>query len=120
MLRDADRQSLPGWNVRKGAKALIGVLLVVGACGCGLESDPKLTVTVVITGVPDKAESERIEKSLRSLVGGPVRYTTSSWTGDTLTMELSPVIDVRQFSGKIDFGKVTETQGNTVKVQFAK
>jgi len=101
-------------------KTLVAVLLVAGACGCSMENDPKLTVTVVVTGIPSKAESEQIEKTLKAVVSGPVRYTSSSWTGDTLTIQLSPVRNVQEFSSKIKFGNVTETQGNTVKVAFAK
>jgi hypothetical protein len=106
--------------MRKVIKAVVGILLVAGACGCSMESDPKATVTVIVTGITDKADSERVEKSLKDLVSGPVRYTSSSWVGDTLTMHLSPVSNFREFSGKIKFGRVTESQGNTVKVEFAK
>ena len=98
----------------------VAVLLLAGACGCSMENDPKLTVTVVVTGIPSKTESEQIEKTLKSMVSGPVRYTSSSWTGDTLTMQLSPVSNVQGFSSKIKFGNVTETQGNTVRVAFVK
>jgi hypothetical protein len=106
--------------MRKLVKAVVIILLVAGACGCSMESDPKVTVTVIVTGIPDKAESERIEKSLKDLVSGPVRYTSSSWMGDTLTIRLSPVRDFHEFAGKIKFGRVTESQGNTVKVEFAR
>ena len=106
--------------MRKIIEAVVAVLLASAVCGCNLGNDPKLTVTVVVTGIPDKAESERIEKSLKEMVSGSVRYSQSIWTGDTLTMQLSPVIDVREFSRKIKFGKVTGLQENTVQVEFAK
>jgi hypothetical protein len=35
-------------------------------------------------------------------------------------MHLSPVSNFREFAEKIKFGRVTELQGNTVKVEFAK
>ncbi len=106
--------------MRKIFKAFVAVLLAAGVCGCSPGNDPKLTVTVVVTGIPDKAESERIEKLLKEMVGGSVRYTESIWTGETLTMQLSPIIDVQEFSRNIKFGKVTGSQGNTLKVEFAK
>jgi hypothetical protein len=101
-------------------KAFIGFLFAICASGCSMESDPKVTVTVIVTGVTDKADSEQIEKSLKDLVSGPVRYTSSSWADGTLTMHLSPVSNFREFAEKIKFGRVTELQGNTVKVEFAK
>ena len=104
----------------KFAKIVVAVLLVAGACGCSTENEPQLTVTVVVTGIPSKAEYEQVEKTLKAMVSGPVRYTSSSWTGETLTIQLSPVGNVREFSSKIKFGNVTETQGNTIKVAFAK
>jgi hypothetical protein len=107
-------------NMRMLIKAVVGILLAVCASGCFMESDPKVTVTVIVTGVTDKADSEQVEKSLKDLVSGTVRYTSSSWAGGTLTMHLSPVSNFREFSEKIKFGRVTELQGNTVKVEFAK
>jgi hypothetical protein len=101
-------------------KAVVGILLLACASGCSMESDTKLTITVIVTGVTDKADSEQVEKSLKDLVSGPVRYTSSTWAEGTLTMHLSPVSNFREFSEKIKFGKVTELQGNTVKVEFAK
>jgi hypothetical protein len=106
--------------MRTVIKAVMRMLLVAGVCGCSMGSDPKVTVTVIVTGITDKADSERVEKLLKDLVSGPVRYTSSSWAGDTLKIDLSPVSDIRAFSGKIKFGKVTESQGNTVKVELAK
>jgi hypothetical protein len=105
----------------KLAKILIGALgaVLLAAGGC-TGNDPKLTVTVSVTGIASVEESDRIEKSLKDLVSGPVRYTSSSRMGDTLTIQLSPVIDVQAFSRKINFGRVTESQGNTVKVTLAK
>ena len=105
---------------RMAIKAVMGILLAAGASGCFMESDPKVTVTVIVTGVTDKADYERVEKSLKELVSGPVRYSSSSWAGGTLMMRLSPVSNFREFSEKIKFGKVTELEGNTVKVEFAK
>lgn len=101
-------------------KVIAIFLLVAAACGCSLESDPKLTVTVIVTGIPSREESERIEKSLKDLLKGPVRRTSSTWTGDTLTIDLSPVPSAQELSRKINFGTVTETQGNTIKIAFAK
>ena len=101
-------------------KLVAFVLLAAVAGACSLGSDSKLTVTVIVTGIPSKQESDRIEKSLKDLVKGSVRYTSSSWTGDTLTMDLSPVPSAREFAGRIPFGTVTELQGNTIKIAFAK
>ena len=102
------------------AGAIAAVLLAAGVWGCSPGNDPKLTVTVIVTGIASREEGERIEKSLKELVNGPVRYFESTSTEDTLTMQLSPVIDAQEFSRKITFGKVTEARGNTVKVELAK
>jgi hypothetical protein len=104
----------------RSVHAVAGILLMAVAFGCSLEGDPKVTVTVVVTGIPSKADSEQVEQALKEMVGGPVRYTSSTWTGDTLTIRLSPVVDFQAFSRNIKFGKVTESQGGTVKVEFAK
>ena len=96
------------------------ILLGAAVCGCSLESDPKLTVTVIVTGIPSREESERIEKSLKDLVKGSIRRTSSTWTGDTLTIDLSPVPSAQELSRQINFGTVIETQGNTIKIAFAK
>jgi len=100
--------------------AIVVVLLAAGVWGCGTGNDPTLTVTVIVTGIASKEDGERIEASLKELVPGPVRYFESTSMGDTLTMRLSPVVNAQEFSRKIKFGKVTEAQGNTVKVELAK
>ena len=106
---------------RKAIKAAAGVLLMVVLYGCSLEQDPKLTVTVEITGISDKADYERVKESLKGMVDKSIYHPTqSTWSGNTMTVQLYPVSNVQALSKRIDFGKVTEIQGQTVKVEFAK
>ena len=43
---------------------------------------------------------------------------TTTYSGKTMNITLSPVSDVDAFSKKIDFGEVTETDGRSLKVDF--
>ncbi len=95
-------------------------ILALAASGCNLEQDPATTVQIEITGIRDKADREAVAEKLGGMTDGSGHSMTSSWSGDKMTINLSPVSDVHAFSEKIDFGKVTAVEDRTVKVQFKK
>ena len=99
---------------------LAAVLLTLSSCNISFEQDPAKTVTVEITGVNDDVDGDEIRETLKGMAEGSSHMMTSSSSGDKLTVKLSPVGDVEAFSQKINFGKVTEVDGRTIKVDFVK
>lgn len=83
-----------------------------------LDHDPDETVTVEVTGVSGGVDRTKIEETLEGMTEGSNHVMTSSWSGDEMTIKVSPVDDVEAFSQGIDFGEVTEVEGNTIKVEF--
>lgn len=94
------------------------VLLTQIGCNFKFEHDPAKTVTIEITGISNDADRDKIDETLKGMTDGSGHMLTSTWTGDKTTINLSPVTDVEAFSRKINFGKVTEVDGRTVKVEF--
>ena len=100
--------------------ALAAVLLTQSGCNISFEQDPAETVTVQITGVDDASDRDDIQETLKGMTDGSSHMMTTSSSGDTMTVSLSPVKDVEAFSKKINFGKVTEVDDRTIKVEFVK
>ena len=99
---------------------LTAILLTQGGCNISFDQDPAKTVTVEITGVNDDEDRDEIGETLTGMAEGSSHTMTSSWSGDKMTVKLSPVGDVKAFSRKINFGEVTEVDGRTIKVDFVK
>lgn len=93
-------------------------LVTLSSCDISFEQDPAKTVTVEITGVNDNEDRDDIQETLKGMTEGSGHAMSSSSSGDKMTVKLSPVGDVQAFSQKINFGKVTEVDGRTVKVEF--
>ncbi len=96
------------------------VAIVFSQSGCNLHFDPATTVTVEITGIRAQSDRDKVFKTLTGMVDGSSHMSSSSSFGDTMTVKLSPVSDVKVFSQKIKFGHVKEIDGRTVKVQYVK
>lgn len=96
------------------------VLLTLSGCGISFEHDPAKTVTVEISGIDDATDREAVQETLKGMTDGSSHIMTTSSSGDQMTIKLSPVTDVKAFSQKINFGKVTEVEDRTVKVDFVK
>jgi len=92
--------------------------LLSGLYGCDIGRNPEKTVTVEIIGIRIEADRKRVLETLKSMTEGSGRYITSTASGNNMTVQLSPVSDVETFSKRINFGRVTEVQGRTVKVDF--
>lgn len=97
-------------------------LLLIGALGACVQSDPNESITVEISNVPDSAASEEILDTLKTMHDKDARYTRtrSSFNRGVLTVTLAPVVDVEAFTRRINFGTVTEISGRTVKVSYAR
>jgi hypothetical protein len=104
--------------LRRSLMPLLAIL-VLAVSGCG-KSDPATTVTIEITGISDEADRDAVSEKLPEWTDGSGHSMTSSWSNDKMTINLSPVSDVQAFSEQIDFGKVTQVEDRTVKVQFEK
>jgi len=98
------------------------MIMLVGLAGCSLsmEHDPAETVTVKITGISEGSDRERVKENLEDCIQGVMHMMTSNASGSEMTVQVSPVTDVEKFVQGIKFGKVTEVQGRTIKVQFIK
>ena len=99
---------------------LAAVLLTQSGCNFSFEHDPAKTVTVEITGINDDDDRDEIGETLKGMTDGSSHLMTFFSSGDKMTVELSPVGDVKAFSRKINFGEVTEVDGRTIKVEFVK
>jgi hypothetical protein len=90
--------------------------LASGPAGCGVSHDPEKTVTVEIIGI--RSERKQVRETLEKMTESSWHYITSTASGNSMTIQVSPVSDVEKFSKRITFGKVTEVRGRTVKVDF--
>ena len=101
---------------------LLVAVMLLGLAGCNLsfEHDPEKTVTVKISGASEDSDRDRIQERLEELTQGVMHMMTSSYSGGEMTVQVSPVTDVKKFVQGIDFGKVTEVKDRTIKVQFIK
>lgn len=93
-------------------------LMILPGCNISFQQDPAKTVTVVISGIPDGEASELIHETLIGMVDGSSHMLNSRTNGNEMTVSLSPVSDVKKFSKKINFGKVSSVEGRTVKVDY--
>ena len=84
-------------------------LLMMPCVGCGY--GPEETVTVKIAGSADQAQRDEILEKLKDLTDGSSHSISSTWSGDTMTVELAPVSNIDAFSKRIAFGKVTNVDG---------
>ena len=91
-------------------------------CDLSFEHDPATTVKIEISNISSESDRENVQEKLGEMTDGNGHFmtTTSDSTSDSnsLTVNLSPVSDVKAFSEKIDFGEVTGVEGRTVKVKF--
>jgi predicted Zn finger-like uncharacterized protein len=72
-------------------------------------------VTVHAAGVSDEFTREALEDKLAALMDrGNFSSTSSSVSGDRLTMVLTPVHDPRKFADRIDFATVRSVEGRIV------
>ena len=99
---------------------LVAVLMTQNGCNINIKHDPDTTVIVEITGIKDKDDRDEVTKTLQGMTDGSSHLMSSSWSGENMTVKLSPVGDVKAFSRRINFGKVTEVNGRTIKVKFVK
>lgn len=106
---------------RCGAMALIAVLAFSSLTACG-DMDPDESVTVEVSNLPSDRASDEVLEALKTLHDANARYkrTKSTFNDGTLTVTLAPVSDVDAFARRIEFGKVTEVSGRTVKVSYAR
>ena len=75
--------------------AIIAALLfLLGGCNISFEQDPAETVTVEISGISAEADRDEIKETLSGMTDGSGHMITSVWSGDTMTVNLSPVADV--------------------------
>ena len=106
---------------RGGAACAVAALLaVLLGSGCRMEHDPATMVTVEVTGIADDAARDEVVEILKGMTDGNSHLLTSTWDGQTMAVQLSPVADVSSFSRRINFGKVTEVNGRTVKVDYVR
>ena len=101
-------------RVRNLTAVLVACLVTCAGC----QQDPATTVTVEIKGINAEQDRDQVGETLKGMTDGSSHYMTSNFTGDTLTVKLSPVTDVQSFSRKINFGEVTSVEGRTVKVTY--
>ena len=99
---------------------LATALLMQSGCNISFKQDPAETVIVTIIGIKNDEDRETIKETLKGMTDGSSHTMRSSYAGNRMTVHLSPVTNVKKFSQKINFGKVTEVKGRTVKVDFVK
>ena len=101
---------------------LLLAVMPLGLAGCNLsfEHDPEKMVTVEISGISEDSDRERVQENLTDITQGAMHMMTSSSSGGQMTVQVSPVTDVKKFVQGIKFGKVTEVTDRTIKVQFIK
>ena len=102
------------------ARTIVCVLaaLVTATAGCNFKHDPATMVTIQVTGATTDADRERIKDGVKKWVDGSSHMMTTSHSGGTLSIDLSPVTDVDAFVKKIDFGEVTKVDGRKINVTF--
>ena len=99
---------------------LLLAVMPLGLTGRNLsfEHDPAESVTVEISGISEESDRERVQENLTDITQGSMHMITSTSSGSQMTVQVSPVTDVKKFVQGIKFGKVTEMQDRTIKVQF--
>ena len=100
---------------------MIVVLLVastIGLSGCGSSAKENM-ITLQISGVRDRELRDQIASRLPELVESASPSITSDWTGETMTVELSPVEDVEAFARRIDFGVARVVDSGTIVVEVS-
>ncbi len=103
----------------KFASRLVCLLSLATFIGCSFEMDPATTVKLEITGISQADDREAVSDQLKNMTDGSSHMMTSTYSGDKLTVQLSPVSDVDAFSKKINFGTVTEIKDRTVKIVYS-
>lgn len=96
--------------------AVFLVASAVGLSGCGSSAEEH-TVTLKISGVRDSDHRDQITSRLPGLVEGSSHSMSSSWTGETMTVELSPVENIDGFARRIDFGAARVVGPRTIMVE---
>ena len=101
---------------------LLVAVMLLGLAGCNLsfEHDPEKTVTVEISGISEESDRDRVREELEKITQGAMHMMTSSSSEGEMTVQVSPVTDVKKFVQGINFGKVTDVKDRTIKVQFIK
>ena len=99
---------------------LLLAVVISGGCNINFEQDPAETVTVEISGISDEADRESVQETLTGMTDGSNHFYTSSYSGDQMSISISPVSDVEAFAKKINFGNVTnvDVASRTVTVEF--
>lgn len=99
---------------------IASVLLMASVVGCsqGGSSDEEKTVTLQISGVKDGALRDHISSQLSDLVDHPSPSMTSDWTDETMTVELSPVENIEELAGRIEFGDARVVGTRTIVVEL--
>jgi len=93
--------------------------LLVG-CNISLEQDPAETVNLEISGISQEADRKMVQEKLQKMTDSGNYLFTSSYSGNKMSISLSPVTDVEAFATKIDFGNVinVDVANRTVEVEF--
>jgi hypothetical protein len=79
-----------------------------------------VTVTITVHGATDSETKQRFNNAIIAIVkpaGGNWRVSYSN-IGDSTIFTVGPVTDVKSFTGKIDFGKVTRFEGRSIDVDL--
>lgn len=97
---------------------LMASLVVAAPFTVGCSQDPATTVTLEISGISAEADREAVAETLKGMTDGSSHSMRSTYSGDQLTISVSPVGDVDAFAEKIDFGEVTSVNGRTIQVTY--
>lgn len=89
-------------------------LPLLGSLGCSTEN----MVTLKISGTSTSEERDKISEKAKSLTDGNSNFISSYHMNDTYTVNVGPVMDVKAFVEKIDFGKVTKVEERTIYVDL--
>jgi hypothetical protein len=92
--------------------------LFTAAIGCNFKHDPAKMVTIEVTGATTDADRRRIQDAVKKWVDGSSHMMTTMHSGQSFSIDLSPVTDVDAFAKKIDFGEVTKVDGRKISVTF--
>ncbi|TWU05898.1 hypothetical protein [Stieleria varia] len=105
---------------RLAGVVLLATFVTTSGCSFSLNQDPATTVTIKVSGVDNESDRDALTESLKDYVDGNSHSMSSTSMNGSMTIKLSPVTDVKAFSEKIDFGKVTAVDGRTVTVEYGK
>ena len=107
-------------SIRARTIVYVAAALVTVASGCSFKHDPAKMVTIEVTGATTDADRDRIQDAVKQWVDGSSHMMTTMHSGDTFSIDLSPVTDVDAFVKKITFGEVTKVDGRKISVAFKK